>query len=69
MVLRSSADSGTVAPLVLSEILAKGLYGHDEPAAVAESVLAVNFRLAEVALYYGADRAWQLVPCGPPTRQ
>jgi hypothetical protein len=69
MVRDFPSESATIASLVLTEILAVGLHGDDEPAAVAEFVAAVNFKLAEVALHYGADRAWQLVPCDPPRRQ
>lgn len=62
------AESATVASLVMTEILAVGLHGDDEPA-VSEFVAAVNFKLAEIALHHGAAQAWKLVPSEPPKRQ
>jgi hypothetical protein len=64
-----SAEASMIASLMLTEILAVGLHGEGGPADVDEFVTAINFKLAEVALRHGADRAWCLVPCPPPTRQ
>ncbi|SEP47930.1 hypothetical protein SAMN02990966_06936 [Rhodospirillales bacterium URHD0017] len=64
------AEAAAVASLVLVDILAVGLHGEDnDSAATAAFVAAVNFKLGEVALHYGADSAWRLTPCDVPTRQ
>ena len=52
---------------MLSEILAVGLFGGDQDE-VDEFVLAVNVKLAEIALHHGAATSWRLVQADPPRR-
>lgn len=61
------AEAAIIVSIVLSEILAVGLFGGDRDEAT-EFASAVNSRLAEIALRHGADRGWQLVPTEPPKR-
>lgn len=67
-IVREHPDvASVVAALVISEILALGLYGDSDEGAVEEFVQAVNGKLAEIATAY--DRpAWQLVLAEPPQR-
>ena len=68
-VVRDHPDvASEIAALLLSEILGTCLFGGGDEAEVDEFVLAVNSKLAEISLHYGADRAWQLVSCDPPRR-
>jgi hypothetical protein len=61
-------EAAVVASLVLSEILAVGLFGGGDQDEVDEFVLAVNLKLSEVALHHGAPSTWRLVPTEPPKR-
>jgi hypothetical protein len=65
MVKDHPAEAAVIASFVLSEILAIGLHADGDPADVAAFVAAINARLGEIALWCGASRAWQLVPCDP----
>ena len=67
MIAEHPAEAATLASLVLSEILAVGLFGGDQDE-VDEFVLAVNVKLAEIALHHGAPSTWRLVPAEPPKR-
>jgi hypothetical protein len=60
MVIEHPAEAAALASLVLSEILAVGLFGGDE-GEVGEFVDALNVKLSEVALHHGAPSTWRLV--------
>jgi hypothetical protein len=60
MVIEHPAEAAVLASLVLSEILAAGLFGGDE-AEVDEFVAAVNIKVEEIALNHGAAMSWRLV--------
>jgi hypothetical protein len=60
MVIEHPAEAATLASLVLSEILAVGLFGGDE-AEAGEFASALNVKLCEVALHHGAPSTWHLV--------
>jgi hypothetical protein len=64
MVCEHPEEAAVLAALVLSEILALGLFG-GEVAAFAE---AVNQKLGEIALARDAPSSWQLVRAEPPRR-
>jgi len=68
MVREHSAEAAALASLVLSEILAVGLFGGGDQGEVDEFVLAVNTKLSEIALNQGAAMSWRLVPAEPPRR-
>jgi hypothetical protein len=68
MVTEHPAEAAVLASLVLSEILAVGLFGAGDQSEVDEFVLAVNTKIAEIALNRGAGRSWELVPAAPPRR-
>jgi hypothetical protein len=61
------AEAATLASLVLSEILAAGLFGGDE-VEVEEFVAAVNIKVEEIALNHGAATSWRLVRAERPRR-
>jgi hypothetical protein len=67
MVIEHPAEAATIASLVVSEILAVGLFGGDE-AEVAEFVAAVNIKVDEIALNRGAATSWRLVRAERPAR-
>jgi hypothetical protein len=67
MVIEHPAEAATLASLVLSEILAVGLFGGDE-AEVEEFVAAVNIKVEEIALNHGAATSWRLVRAERPRR-
>lgn len=67
MIAEHPAEAAVLASLVLSEILAVGLFGGD-PDEVDEFVLAVNVKLAEIALHHGAPSTWRLVVAETPQR-
>jgi hypothetical protein len=67
MVRAHPAEAATLASLVLSEILAVGLFSGEQDE-VIEFATAVNTKLAEISLRHGADRGWQLMPTEPPRR-
>jgi hypothetical protein len=68
MVIEHPAEAAVLASLVLSEILAAGLFGGDE-AEVDEFVTAVNVKVNEICLNRGAATSWQLVRCDHPPRR
>jgi hypothetical protein len=68
MVVEHTAEAAALASLVLTEILAVGLFGDGVPGEVEEFVLAVNTKLSEIALNRGSRLSWQLVPAEPPKR-
>jgi hypothetical protein len=61
-------QAAALASLVLSEVLALGLFGGTDHE-VTGFADAVNGKLGEIALSLGASRSWQLVRAEPPTRQ
>ncbi len=67
MVIYHPAEATVLASLVLSEILAVGLFGGDE-AEVDEFVSALNVKLCEVVLHHGAPSTWRLVSAETPRR-
>jgi hypothetical protein len=67
MVIEHPAEAAVLASLVLSEILAVGLFGGNE-GEVDEFVSALNIKLCEVALHHGAPSTWRLVPAKTPKR-
>ncbi|MEA2811363.1 MAG: hypothetical protein QOJ17_5504 [Rhodospirillaceae bacterium] len=67
MVIEHPAEAATLASLVLSEILAVGLFGGDE-AEVDEFVAAVSIKVDEIALNHGAATSWRLVRADRPHR-
>ena len=69
MVRDFPTEAATIGALVLTEIMAAGLHGGGDPDATDAFVAAINWKLGEIAVHHGADRAWQLVPCDPPIRQ
>jgi hypothetical protein len=56
-----------IAALLLSEILGTCLFGGDQDE-VDEFVLAVNVKLAEIALHPHEGASWKLVPAETPKR-
>jgi hypothetical protein len=56
-----------IAALLLSEILGTCLFGGDQDE-VNDFVLAVNVKLAEIALHHHEGASWKLVPAEPPRR-
>ena len=56
-----------IAALLLSEILGTCLFGGDQ-GEVDEFVLAVNVKLAEIALHHHEGASWKLVPAETPKR-
>jgi hypothetical protein len=56
-----------IAALLLTEILGTCLFGGDQ-AEVDEFVLAVNVKLAEIALHHGAPSTFRLAPAEAPLR-
>lgn len=65
MVIEHPAEAAALASLVLSEILAVGLFGGDQDE-VSEFVAAVNVKLAEIALHHDKGASWKLVPAETP---
>jgi hypothetical protein len=67
MVVEYPVESATIASLVLSEILAIGLFGGDEGEA-GEFADALNVKLCEIALHHGAPSTWCLTRAQRPHR-
>ena len=62
MVRDFPTEAATIGALVLTEIMAAGLHGGGDPDATDAFVAAINWKLGEIAVHHGADRAWQLDP-------
>jgi hypothetical protein len=67
MIREHPDEAAVLATLVLSEILALGLFDDDEDGVTAFAD-AVNGKLGEIALSLGTSRSWKLVRAEPPRR-
>jgi hypothetical protein len=67
MLIEHPAEAAMLASLVLSEILAVGLFSGEEGEITAFAE-AVNTKLSEIALNRGAAMSWRLVRSEPPHR-
>jgi len=65
VILDHPKEAAVIAGLVLSELLALGLYDDADEGEVRELLVAVNGKLAEIATTRGAP-AWRLVPAERP---
>jgi hypothetical protein len=67
MIRERPDEAAVLATLVLSELLALGLFGGTDEE-VTEFAAAVDGKLGEIALRLGAVRSWRLVRADPPLR-
>jgi hypothetical protein len=67
MVREHPDEAAVLISLVLSEILAVGLFG-DDKAGITAFADAVNMKLYEIALRHGAATSWKLTRSERPRR-